>query len=205
MLAIATGDLTAPPPGASRPAGSGPASLGVARPPSGAQAATGNPASLRNRFSAARCWVVASTRAPGRTTVLLRGGGDRGAGDVLELEGEQVDPGRKRRDGGHVVVGADHLPLGYLPRGRTGFRGVDLHAVTESGGGERQHAAELTATENAEDGAGCNCGGGWPHVSHRVALRDHTTRYAVRSEQSTALHIVALFPEAALHDHLSAS
>ena len=96
--------------------------------------------------------VLADLQRPGRRedgNVLGKpaGGGDR---HVLELIG---DDGREACQFGErlrVVIGGDDLPVGELRGGAIGLRLEYGGAVAEPGGGQRQHAPELAAADNAD-------------------------------------------------------
>src|SRR6185312_11942958 len=59
---------------------------------------------------------------------------------------------REGREGLLVVIGGDGPVRGDLEGGAEWIGAVDVGFEAEAGGGERQHAAELAAAENADGG-----------------------------------------------------
>jgi hypothetical protein len=80
-------------------------------------------------------------------------GGLRGCGrNVLELESHDVDIGSEASYGRQIVVMRRDLDVGHLARGRVTFRRECMDAVTHPARGYGEHAAQLAATQNADDG-----------------------------------------------------
>ena len=79
--------------------------------------------------------------------------GQRARIDILELVGDHRDLGRKAGHGGGIVVAAAGPAIGNFGGRAAGAGGVDVAAIAEVGGGDRQHAAELAAAEDADRGA----------------------------------------------------
>ena len=73
---------------------------------------------------------------------------------VLEFVGDDVDVLREtiERFGVGVIGGGDTMH--HVESGRIGRRREDMTLEAEASGGERQHAAELTAAENPDRGFG---------------------------------------------------
>ena len=76
----------------------------------------------------------------------------RRAGQVLELEGQQVDAGGKRADRAGVVVAAHHFARRHLAGGRPALVGVYLHPVAKRRRRAGEHAPELAAAQDADGG-----------------------------------------------------
>src|SRR5207249_9423570 len=78
------------------------------------------------------------------------GGG--AVGDVLELEGDEVDLAGEALERGLVVIGRD-LGRRDMAGRRVGIRAEDAAAEAEPGGRQRRHPPELAAAEDADGGA----------------------------------------------------
>ena len=79
------------------------------------------------------------------------GGRHRERGDILELEGHDVDAARKLPNPIDIVVRGDDLDIGDLSCRRVVFRRERVHAIAQPSGGHREHAAELAAAKDADD------------------------------------------------------
>jgi hypothetical protein len=93
--------------------------------------------------------------APGATTAPKgRQFGDGVGGDVLELVGDDVAGLGQALQRPAVVIGGDDL-AGGDPAGGAVFLGIqDHHVEAQAGGGQGQHAAQLSAAEDADGRAG---------------------------------------------------
>ena len=90
----------------------------------------------------------------------------RGLGrHVLELVGDDIDVGGETVERRHVgVVGLGHAPH-HIEGGRVRIGAQHMALEAEPRGGERQHAAELSAAEDADGGI----------AAERPALLDHAS------------------------------
>jgi hypothetical protein len=88
----------------------------------------------------------------GTGTQRLQAGEDLGGAgrDVLELVGDDVDLSGEGGERRLVVIGGDGLVRGDLEGRALRIGTVDVGPEAEAGGGQRQHAAELAAAEDAD-------------------------------------------------------
>src|SRR6185312_1309628 len=70
------------------------------------------------------------------------------------LIGDDVDGGGKAHQRALVLIGRTGRCLDHVECARVFFRRIDVTAQAEPRGGERQHASELAAAENADGRAG---------------------------------------------------
>ena len=81
---------------------------------------------------------------------LLGDGPERFGGDVLELEGDDVNIAGKATSGVDIVVRSDHFDIGDLA-GRGVEGGIEsVNAVAHAPRGDGEHASELAAADNAD-------------------------------------------------------
>ena len=73
--------------------------------------------------------------------------------NIFEFECNDADTGSESADGVKVVVGRDDFEVGYLASGGVGVGGKSVDAIAHAAGGDREHAPELSASEDAESGA----------------------------------------------------
>src|SRR6185437_8363389 len=85
--------------------------------------------------------------------MLCEDGGGRG-GHVLELEGHDIDRVGETRQRALVVIGGDRCEGRNLHRRTVGLGAENVTAIAKRSSGQRGHAAELAAAENADDAAG---------------------------------------------------
>ena len=100
--------------------------------------------------------VLGDFQRPRRRIDRDRCGKPFGSGDrhVLELVGDDGSGARQFVERGRIVIGGDDLPVGDLRCRAIRLRLQDDGAVAEAGGGHRQHAAELSAADDADRRAG---------------------------------------------------
>jgi hypothetical protein len=117
-----------------------------------------------------------------------RGGGGRG--HVLEFEGHDVDSLREGRDRLDIVVRRVDFDVGDLAGGRVVLGRECVDAIAKTARGHREHAAELTASENADDGA-------WrDHCGWRIADRGLIVECGLRIDRSAIRHPPSAMSEA---------
>src|SRR5215468_2016094 len=78
----------------------------------------------------------------------------RAVGDVLELEGDDVDVVGEGGERLFVVIGGDGGDRRHLRRRRVMLRGEHMRAEAQPRRRQRRHAAELAAPEDADGGTG---------------------------------------------------
>ena len=128
------------------------ASVSSARLWTGAQGAVATPARLRNCFSAMRSWLTRSISGDGRTGLERGQQVEPFGADVLELEADHIDGGGEGAQADRVGVVTKGDAGRDLGGGAVGLAGEDVAAIAEPGGCQGRHAAELTATHQANDG-----------------------------------------------------
>ena len=77
-----------------------------------------------------------------------------GAGTFSNSKVTTLTPAAKRRDGVEIVVRRDDFEVGDLAGGRVGVGRKGVDAIAHAAGGDGEHAAELSAAEDADGGAG---------------------------------------------------
>ena len=78
---------------------------------------------------------------------------DRKRRDVLKLECQHVNVFSKLSDGIEIVIRRGDFNVGNLTGGSIRFRRKRVHPVAHLPRGDGKHPAQLTATEDADDGA----------------------------------------------------
>ena len=116
----------------------------------GRKSGVARPRSRTKRFSVSRSCVTARARGPGSTGTRADRQRRRGGRHVLELVGDDVRPRPRRRPARH----RRHMPPAcahrHLEGAAAAFGRKDVALQAKWCGGERQHAAELPAAEDAD-------------------------------------------------------